>query len=92
MHTSKLMARTCRWACLTWRVTFDPFHVLLWAWQEVKREAVSVDYHWWTLLAAKLRGRRRGCEVGVVARRMCCPAHTGNEVSCCVDGVVKWPC
>ena len=29
------------------------------------------------------------CEVGVVVRRWCCSAHTGNEVSSRVSGVVK---
>ena len=31
--------------------------------------------------------------MGVVLM-MCCPAHTGNEVSCGVDGVLcaVWPC
>ena len=30
--------------------------------------------------------------MGVVLWRMCCPAHTVNEVSCGVGGVVQWPC
>ena len=33
--------------------------------------------------------RQRRREVGVVVRRCCCSAHTGNEVSTCVGGVVK---
>ena len=33
--------------------------------------------------------RQRRCEVGVVVRRWCCSAHTGNEVSSCVGGVVE---
>ena len=32
--------------------------------------------------------RQRRCEVGVVVRRWCCSAHTGNEVSSC--GAVWW--
>ena len=31
--------------------------------------------------------RQQKCEVGVVARRWCCSAHTGNEVSSCVGSV-----
>ena len=48
----------------------------------------EVDYHCWNLLAA---GGRRGRGVGVVVWRMCCPAHTGNKVSCGVGmgGVVQ---
>ena len=41
-----------------WRVTFDPSHVLLWAWQKVKGEALSVyvaDYRYWNLPAAAPR-------------------------------------
>ena len=30
--------------------------------------------------------------MGVVLWRMCYPAHTVNEVSCGVGGVVQWPC
>ena len=30
--------------------------------------------------------------MGVVLWIMCCPAHTVNEVSCGVGGVVQWPC
>ena len=43
-------------------------------------------------LPGERQGRR---EVGVVVRRCCCSAHTGNEVSTCVGGVVKrswWSC
>ena len=29
--------------------------------------------------------------MGVVVWR-CCPAYTGNEVSCRVGGAVEWPC
>ena len=36
--------------------------------------------------------RQRRCEVGVVVRRWCCSAHTGNEVSSCVGGVVEQSC
>ena len=63
MRTGKSMVRACRWACPSWPVTFDPSHVLPWAWQEVEGEAVSVnevDYHCWNLLAAGPRGGRRG--------------------------------
>ena len=94
VRTGKSMARACGWACPPWRVTFDPSHVLPWAWQEVEREAVSVnevDYHCWNLLAAGPTGGRRGRGVGVVVWRMCCPAHTGKKVSCGVGGVVQWP-
>ena len=40
----------------------------------------------WTVGPGERQGRR---EVGVVVRRCCCSAHTGNEVSTCVGGVVK---
>ena len=46
----------------------------------------------WTVGPGERQGRR---EVGVVVRRCCCSAHTGNEVSTCVGGVVKrsrWSC
>ena len=33
--------------------------------------------------------RQRRREVGMVVRRCGCSAHTGNEVSTCVGGVVK---
>ena len=33
--------------------------------------------------------RQRRCEVGVIVRRCCCSAHTGNEVSSCVGGVME---
>ena len=33
--------------------------------------------------------RQRRREVGLVVRRCCCSAHTGNEVSTCVGSVVK---
>ena len=28
----------------------------------------------------------------MVVWKMCCPAHTGNEVSCVVGGVLRWHC
>ena len=46
----------------------------------------------WTVGPGERQGRR---EVGVVVRRCRCSAHTGNEVSTCVGGVVKrswWSC
>ena len=64
--------------------------MLRWAWQEVKGEAVSVNeavFRCWNLLEAGPRGRRRGRRVSVVVWRMCCRAHTGNDVSCGVGGV-----
>ena len=54
--------------------------MLPWAWHVVKGEVVSInetDYQ---------QGREKGDE-GVVVWRMCCLAHTGNEVSCGVGGV-----
>ena len=51
---------------------------------EVNGEAVSVnqaDYRCWSLLAA-----------GPKEKRMCCPVHSGNEVSCGAGGVVVYPC
>ena len=36
-----------------------------------------------------LEEAQRRCEVGVVVRRWCCSAHTENEVSSCVGGVVE---
>ena len=47
----------------------------------------EADYLCWNLLAAGSRGRRRTC---LVVRRMCCPAHNGNEVCCGVGDVVQW--
>ena len=82
------MARACNWQ---WRLTSDPSNVLPWAWQG---EAVSVNeanYRCWNLLATGPRRRRRGRGMGVVVWKMCCPARTGNAVSCGV-GVVQWPC
>ena len=35
--------------------------------------------------------RQGRCEVGVVVRRWCCSAYTGNEVSSCVGGVAEQP-
>ena len=74
-------------------MTFDPSHVLPWAWQEVKGETVEAEsmYHCWNLPAAGPRGRRGGEGVGVVVWRMCFHAHAGNEVICGVGGVVEWP-
>ena len=43
----------------------------------------------WTMGSGE-RQRRR--EVGVVVRRCCYSAHTGNEVSTCVGSVVKRSC
>ena len=42
----------------------------------------------WTVGSEERRGR---CEAGVVLRRWCCFAHTGNEVSPCVGGVAEGP-
>ena len=85
---------TCdRWACPPSLLTFDPCRVPRWAWQEVKGEAMAVNevdntgVIVWTVGPGERQGRR---EVGVVVRRCCCSAHTGNEVSTCVGGVVKW--
>ena len=55
-------------------------------WQLMKQPTVA-----WTV------GPERRCEVGVVVRRWCCSAHTGNEVSLCGRTAVKelcafWPC
>ena len=40
------------------------------------------DYLCWNLPSAGLRGRMRGRGVGLIECRMCCPSHTGNEVTC----------
>ena len=67
--TGSSMVRTGRWVCPPSGVTFDLAHVLPWAWQEVKGEAVSVneaDYRCCMVLASGPGGRRRGREVGVV--------------------------
>ena len=69
-------------------MTFDPSHVLPWAWQEVDCEAVSfdeVDYH------LKFAGSRAERRVARTWSWLCCSAHTGNKVSCGVGGVVQWP-
>ena len=72
-------------------MTFDPAHVLPWAWREVKGNAESVneaDYRCWNFLAAWSRGRLRG-GCGFAANVL--PRATGNEISCDVGGVVQWP-
>ena len=88
------MSRTKRWACPLLGVTFDPCQLLLGACQEVKGEAMAVNeanytsVFVWTVGPEERRGR---FEVGVVVRRLCCSAHTGNEVSPCVGGVAEGP-
>ena len=61
-------------------VTFDHSHVLSWALQEVKGEALHCQ-----LMRQTTKAARHG--VGVVVWRMCYPAHIGNEVSC---GVINF--
>ena len=84
---------TCdRWACPPSGVTSDPCQVPWWAWQEVKGEAMAVNEADYTSVIVRTVGpeeRQRRCEVGVVVSRWCCSAHTGNEVSSCVGGVVE---
>ena len=73
-------------------VTSDPGQVPWWAWQEVKGEAMAVNEADYTSVIVRTVGpekRQRRYEVGVVVRRWCCSAHTGNEVSSCVGGVVE---
>ena len=59
--------------CVPYQVTFEPCHVLLWGWQEVKGEAkkIEADYCY----GLELPGGR------YVVMWRCCPAHTGYEVS-----------
>ena len=74
------------------RCASDPCQVPWWAWQEVKGEAMAVNEADYTSVIVQTVGpeeRRRRCEVGVVVRRWCCSAHTGNEVSSCVGSVVE---
>ena len=59
LHTGKSMIRACRWVHPPCRVTFDPSHVLPWAWQEVKCEAVSVNEADYQLEFAGSRGERK---------------------------------
>ena len=66
-----------------------PCQVPRWAWQEVKGEAMAVNKVDYTGVTMGPGERQRRHEVGVVVRRCCCSAHTGNEVSTCVGGVVK---
>ena len=73
-------------------MTFDPCKVPPWLWQEVKGEAMPVDKADYTSMIMRTIGpeeRQRRCEVGVVVRRWCYSAYTGNEVSSCVGGVVE---
>ena len=82
-----------RRACPPSGVTPDPCRVPWWAWQEVKGEAMAVNEVDYTSVIVWTVGpdeRQRRCEVGVLVRGCCCSAHTGNEVSSCVDGVVGW--
>ena len=65
-----------RWVCLLSGVTFEPCHVLLWAWQESK------------VRRRQLMRQTTAPVMGVVVWRRCCPSHTGYEVG----GVVEWPC
>ena len=73
-------------------VTFDLHLVLVGAWQEIKGEAMAVNEAEntsaivWRVGPEERQPRR---EVGVIVRRWCCSAHTGNEVSSCVGGVVE---
>ena len=63
-----------------------------WAWQEVKGEAMAVNEAAYTSVIVWTvgpEGRRHTREVGVVVRRWCCFAHTGNEVSSCVGSVAE---
>ena len=64
------------------------------AWQEVKDEAMAVNEadHSVIVWTVGPEERQQRCEVGVVVRRWCCSAHTGNEVSSCVSGVVEHLC
>ena len=54
------------WACPPRRVTFDPSHVLPWAWQEVKGETVEADYHVPLLESAGSRAERKAAREWVL--------------------------
>ena len=87
VHTGKSMVRACGWACPPWPVTVDPSHVLPWAWQcQLMRWTTTVGICW-------QQGREEGGEdvEWMWLCGGCCPAHTGNKVSCGVGGVVQWP-
>ena len=75
-------------------VTFYPRPAPRGPWQEVKGEAMAVNEAAYSGVIVWIVGpkeRQQRCEVGVVVRRWCCSAHTGNEVSSCVGGVVERP-
>ena len=58
----------------------------------IKGEAMAVNEADYTSVIVWTLGPEDGqqrCEVGVIVWR-CCSAHTGNEVSSCVGGVVEW--
>ena len=44
-------------------------------------------YLWCT---AEPEERQQRCGIVVVVRRWSCPAHTGNEVTCCMGSVEEW--
>jgi hypothetical protein len=76
-------------------VTFENRQVILWAWQEVKREGMSINdavYAGVIEIIIGPNGRRRWCKVDVVAMGWCCSAHTKNEVSSCAGGVAGRSC
>ena len=82
------------WACPGFGVTFEPWQVLVGAWQEVKGEAMPVNEALYVGVIERTvwpDGSRGWFEADVVSMTWCYPAHTGNEVSSCVGGVVERP-
>ena len=49
----------------------------------------EADYTSVIVWTVGLEERQRRCEVSIVVSRWFCSAHTGNEVSSCVGGVVE---
>ena len=83
--------REDRWACPQSSVTFD-LHLLLVG--EVRGEAMAVTEENTSAIVWRVgpEERQQRCEVCMIVRRWCCSAHTGNEVSYCVGGVVERSC
>jgi hypothetical protein len=75
------------WACLWHGVTFEHHQVLPWV---VTGEGISVNEAVYTGRVG-LDGRRRWCEVNIVAIGWRCSVPNGNAVISCAGGVAARP-